>query len=51
MNIEKNFKVIYLEEHLGMPSSDRQRCSVAKGVLKKIEKFTGKQLCQILFLA
>ena len=28
----------------------RQRCSVKKGVLKNFAKFTGKHLCQRLFL-
>ena len=27
-----------------------RRCSVKKGVLKNFAKFTGKQLCQSLFL-
>ena len=27
-----------------------QRCSVKKGVLKNFAKFTGKHLCQFLFL-
>ena len=30
--------------------SSRQRCSVKKGVLRNFEKFTGKHLCQRLFL-
>ena len=30
--------------------SSHQRCSVKKGVLKNFEKFTGKHLCQSLFL-
>ena len=30
--------------------SSRQRCSVKKGVLKNLAKFTGKHLCQSLFL-
>ena len=27
-----------------------QRCFIEKGVLKNLKKFTGKQLCEILFL-
>ena len=30
--------------------SSHQRCSIKKGVLENFAKFTGKQLCQILFL-
>ena len=30
-------------------SSNCQRCSVKKGVLKNFAKFTGKHLCQSLF--
>ena len=31
-------------------SSSHQRCSMKKGVLKNFAKFTGKHLCQSLFL-
>ena len=30
--------------------SNHQRCSVKKGVLRNFAKFTGKHLCQSLFL-
>ena len=30
--------------------SSHKRCSVKKGVLRNFEKFTGKHLCQRLFL-
>ena len=30
--------------------SSHQRCSIIKGVPRNFEKFTGKQLCQSLFL-
>ena len=30
--------------------SSHQRCSVKKGVLRNFSKFTGKHLCQCLFL-
>ena len=29
--------------------SSHQKCSIKKGVLKNLTKFTGKLLCQILF--
>ena len=29
--------------------SSHQRCSARKGVLRNFSKFTGKQLCQVLF--
>ena len=31
------------------PKSSHQRCAVKNGVLRNFAKFTGKQLCQILF--
>ena len=35
---------------LRIARSSHQRCSVRKGVLRNFTKFTGKQLCQSLFL-
>ena len=38
-----------LELLLAVAGSSHQRCSVRKGVLRNFAKFTGKDLCQILF--
>ena len=37
------------ERHLMENRSSHQRCSVKKGVLRNLAKFTGKHLCQSLF--
>ena len=36
-------------EILAIVRSSHQRCSVTKGVLSNVAKFTGKRLCQSLF--
>ena len=45
------FRNICFEEHLRMPRSSHQRCSIKKGVLRNFTKFTGKHLCQSLFFS
>ena len=35
-----------LEKYVGIVRSSHQRCSVRKGVLRNLAKFTGKHLCQ-----
>ena len=37
------------ERHLMENRSSHQRCSVKKGVLRNLAKFTGKHLCQSLY--
>ena len=45
--IRKRFQ--YCEVYKNTRSS-HQRCSIIKGVLRNVAKFTGKHLCQSLFL-
>ena len=39
----------YFLDFPGRYGSSHQRCSVRKGVLRNLAKFTGKDLCQSLF--
>ena len=39
----------YFLDFNGRYGSSHQRCSVGKGVLRNLAKFTGKDLCQSLF--
>ena len=39
-----------LSTKCGRMRSSHQRCSIKKGVLRNFAKFTGKYLCQSLFL-
>ena len=45
-----HFRMQILNEIIYKYRSSHQRCSVQKVVLRNFTKFTGKQLCQCLFL-
>ena len=47
--IKTFFKFVSLKSQVRIGRSSYRRCSVRKGVLRNIAKFTGNHLCQSLF--
>ena len=45
----RNHNWIFLEQNI-KERSNHQRCSIKQGVLRNFTKFTGKELCQSLFI-